>query len=266
MPLTRILLLLAVFACSLTADTEYVVKTNFDGHENIVRHYLRGKAMRTEEIATTGNARHITILSFENHAMYQVDETARQYTEMGGPDLIANLAARLTRVRAVRESGKIVNIYFEMIDTGERRQMFGFTARHMVFHERHVAEPGACSENSEIDRDGWYASPRSSTARSEYGTFLLASVSCSDTVIMHGHPANPGMALEEKTTTRYTNPAGPDRILFESKEIVEFSNDPLDESLFEVPRGFQRVGNTNWSEHLAYDWGQLEHAFSSWFD
>ena len=83
---------------------------------------------------------------------------------------------------------------------------------------------------------------------------------------MHGNFANPGMALEEKTTTRYSNPSGPARVSSESTEILEFSTEPLDERLFEIPKGFQRVHEVSWTDHLAFDWSQLERAFSSWLE
>lgn len=254
MPLTRILLLLAVFALSANADTRYVVKTTFDGHENIVREYRRGKDTRTENIDPSGSIRNVTIFSFKRRAMYQVDEQARQYTESQGADIITTLAGWITRSPRTRESGKTVNMYYEPIDTGESRQMFGFTARHLIFHERRVAEPGACGASSEIDRDGWYVSPGSSTTRLGYGTYLLVgNAFCQDKVIMHGSLTNPGMALQEKTTTRYSNPAGPAHTSSESKEVLEFSTEPLDESLFEIPKGFQRVQEASWTDHLAYD-------------
>jgi len=267
MPLARIVLLLAASVCSLTADTEYVMKTNFDGHESIVRHYLRGNDMRTEDVEAPGSSQRVTIFSFKRRAIYQVDEGAKQYTKMQGPDLVTELAAWITRAPRFRESGKTVNIYYETIDTGERRQMFGLTTRHLIFHERHVAEPGACAGNSEIDRDGWYASPRSATAHLEYGSYALAGgIPCHDKFVRHGNLPNPGMPLEEKRTSRYSNPFGPARVSSESREVLEFSTEPLDESLFEVPKGFQRVDDANWTDHLAFDWSQLERAFSSWFE
>lgn len=264
MPFARTLLLVAVFVGSVIADTEYVMKTDFNGDESIVRHYTRGKDMRTEDIAMPGNRQHVTISNFKRRAMYQVNERARQYTEMQGPDFVAELAALITRSPRVHASGKTVNIYYDTIDTGERRQMFGFSAHHMIFHERHVAEPGACSGDSEVDRDGWYALPGSSPAQQVYT--LRVEMTCGDTVVKHGKFINPGLPLQEKTTTRYSNSAGPAHVSSAIREILDFSTEPLDERLFEIPKGFQRVEEASWTNHLAYDWSQLERAFSSWFD
>ena len=43
------------------------------------------------------------------------------------------------------------------IDTGERKEMFGFTARHLKRTMTSQTSPDACSQNQmRIDTDGWY--------------------------------------------------------------------------------------------------------------
>lgn len=259
----RMLLLLAVFTWSATADTRYLVKMGDVGHEIFVRQYFRGKDMRIEDVDASGNVEHATIIKSKRRLMYRLDEPARQYTESRGGDMITDLALLLTRAPRVYNSGKTVNVYYETIDTGERRRMFGLTARHLIIHERHVAERGACRGSFEKDREGWYM-PRGSATRPEYFTASLAAgMQCRDTVVKHGNDSDPGMPLQETIITRYADPG---HVWSTSAEVLEFSSEPLDESLFEVPGGFQRVGDFSWSEHLAYDWGQVERAFSSWFE
>lgn len=241
------------------ADSVIVTKTIIGGHESVVREYTQGKNFRTEDLDSLGNGRSVTIFSFDRRAMYRLDEQTKQVVEMPGPDVLATFAAWITRPPRIMQSGKTVNIYFETVDTGERRQQFGFTIRHLLIHERHVPEAGACSANFEIDRDGWYLIP--SHPGPTGMTYMLAhDGGCRDTIVKHGWSGYPGFPVQEVTTTRYPAFSSTD-----TREVIAFSTEPLDKSLFEIPKGFKRVEEVSWTEHLAYDYAALERAAASWF-
>lgn len=227
----------------------------------IVRQYRQGKNFRTETLEPSGHTPAVTIFNFDERAMYRVDPKAKQVVEMQRPDVLATFAAWITRRPPVRQSGKTVNIYYETIDTGERRQQFGFTARHLLLRERHIAETGACSPFFEIESDGWYLTlpDAQQPLRSAYR--LAGPVLCRDTVVTHGHAFFPGFPVQETVTMKSSNPA---YSLSRSTEVLEFSTQPLDKSLFEIPEDF-KVVDMSWSEHLESDWNQLEQAAASWF-
>lgn len=253
-------LLLTCSAPCVRADTTIVTKTILDGHESVVREFRQGKNFRTEDMRGPGNTGTVTIFNFDRRAIYRLDEQAKHYTEMNGPDILARFAAWLRRGRQIEESGKIVDVYYETIDTGERRQQFGRTVRHLVIHERHIPEPGACSASFEIDRDGWYFVPsHSGPARM---TYILASggYQCRDRTVRHGLSTYPGFPIRETTTTRYPAFSSTD-----IREVVEYSTEPLDKWLFEIPKDFKRVEDVSWTERIEYDWSQFEEAAASWF-
>src|SRR4030095_5301680 len=52
--------------------------------------------------------------------------------------------------------GGVVNITNTMTDTGERKEMFGFTARHIKTSTVKTASPDACDKDQKIETDGWY--------------------------------------------------------------------------------------------------------------
>ncbi len=157
----------------------------------------------------------------------------------------------------------------------ERRQILGRTAQHWILRERQVAEPGACSGNFETETDGWYV-PRGNPTQihSQYRLAAMAGgTQCRDTVIKHGAPSDPGMALLETTTRQDSSSDGVAVSSFSTtKEVLEFSTEPLDSSLFDIPADFKKVDSlpgthsVSWSDYLAYGWAELRRAVESWFD
>src|SRR4030095_1974075 len=54
-------------------------------------------------------------------------------------------------------SGGIVTYVTTSVDTGERREMFGFTARHVKSSTTIQSSPDACNPSSyRTELDGWY--------------------------------------------------------------------------------------------------------------
>ncbi len=255
-------LLVAPLALPVAADTREVIKTTVAGHETVFAEYIQGKNMRTEDLTPHGSRRRIMIQNFERKTIYELDPQSREYVELRprSSDWLVLLAEWIARPPRTRESGKVVNIYYETVDTGERKQFFGHTAEHLLMRERHVAEPGACDFSHQIERDGWYI-PRNERGapRVSYGYVLHGGIECRDTVVNHGHPSVSGVPVLETD--------GP-----VTREILELSNDPLDAGLFDLPVGFRKVDALpgyrpmSWSERLDMEWGQLERAFESWFE
>lgn len=246
----------------LAADTHEVIKTTVAGREMVSAWYVQGKNTRTEDLSPQRPGPSVTIQNSERNMMYALDPQSREYVEYRPPsaDLILSFADWIARPPRTQESGKVVNIYYETIDTGERREFFGRTAKHLLFRERRVADPGACTPSYELEKDGWYLS------RAELGptkrAYFIASIGspamCHDTIVVHGDPSPPGVAVLETNGSI-------------TREILELSNDPLDRSLFEVPADFRKVDSfpgyptMTWSDRLQMDWAQLQRAFESWF-
>jgi len=139
--------------------------------------------------------------------------------------------------------GGVVNVTIAVNDTGERKQMFGYMARHVKNTVTRVAGPDTCDPGSDtIDTDGWYidytpeagaTTPPSSSAAPTPTT----AASCKDDVRVNqtgtgtvGYP----LAYTVKTTKD-------GKAVEMSMEVVEFSPSPLDAALFEVPAGYAEV-------------------------
>jgi len=141
----------------------------------------------------------------------------------------------------LQPSGATLTINIEDIDTGERKVMFGYSARHIVRTERRVPGPGAISLAQETKRDSWYVDlnmpdgcpPRLSNKRAE--AFVLVSGGIDGRMdkieAHHTGVTEVGYPLE------VTDPP------FSKKEVTELSAAPLDSALFELPAGFKQVPN-----------------------
>jgi hypothetical protein len=157
-----------------TADRKTIIKDTSDNFVVVTTTYAHGKSLRWEsEVLVPGDPQRpvANILNADRGASYVLDLNAREYVAPRSAEPILTLAMWLHRPR-ISSSGKTVRIYSEAVDTGERRQMFGLTARHLIIHQRTTAEAGACSCNSTLERDGWYVPAVSASAYQ--GTFLVA--------------------------------------------------------------------------------------------
>ena len=137
--------------------------------------------------------------------------------------------------------GGVVTYTTTAVDTGERKEMFGFQARHVKTTMAIESSPDACNPiKQRLETDGWYidfsfglscdlgSRPPMPGAPPRGG--------CRDTVRFNRQgAARTGYPLEE-TTTMY----GPDgSVAFTStKQVVELSREPLDAALFDIPAGY----------------------------
>jgi hypothetical protein len=144
-----------------------------------------------------------------------------------------------------------VNQTVIVTDTGERREMFGFTARHIKTATTWEANPACKQTKLREETDGWYVD-------------LLYGVECSpDLSGLSGQPygAPYSKCYEHYNKNRYefhSQTTGEARFGFPLirtrklygdrgkpiiyyQEVVELSTTELDQSLFEVPAGFTEL-------------------------
>ena len=138
-------------------------------------------------------------------------------------------------------------------DTGERREMFGFVARHLKTTTVWTANPRTCNSPAMTSStDGWYVDLfygidcSVDLSASVSPPHLAGSGKCfSDYAVKKGYwleqkrigPASLGHPLME-TRTSYDDKGKPQVV---TEEVVELSNNALDASLFDVPAGFTKV-------------------------
>ncbi len=222
------------------------------GAENLL--YIKGQRMRTE---MPGNMGFTSIVQCDLKRTLTINETAKTYlisstdgtgpTGMGEGDGGGTPGVPNAQPQTQPTRGGIVNVTNTVTDTGERKQMFGFTARHIKTSMVMTASPEACSKDQKIETDGWYID-------FEYA-FECPSQTKHQT--MPTRPQQPGCKDEFRTktvgtaklgfpllvTTTMYQPGG--QTMTMTQEVLELSKEPLSASLFELPEGYTLAKNMN---------------------
>jgi hypothetical protein len=92
------------------------------------------------------------------HYIFDLDLEAKVYTATQVDDRGLPVDARPEHV-AWKPSGRTRRYHIETVDTGERREMFGYTARHAKTRTTLTMDPPGDSTATESEIDGWYIDP-----------------------------------------------------------------------------------------------------------
>jgi hypothetical protein len=144
--------------------------------------------------------------------------------------------------------GGIVTGTINTVDTGERKEMFGLTARHLKQTMMMESSPDACAQNNmKMERDGWYVNLEyglnCGSERPPQAPNQMPTGGCRDTFrFKHTGVTNLGYPLIE--TTKMFGPDGQTVTFTMTKEVIELSRQPLDAALFDIPAGYTQANST----------------------
>ena len=149
----------------------------------------------------------------------------------------------------VVQTGGHITTTVTIKDTGERKQMFGYTARHLIITMETVSSPDACNKmNSKMQTDGWYIDAAfaldcdNGAAYQNYNPTRKAG-GCQDKYDYKSvGTAKRGYPVYERTTMFDENGKEAYSMI---NEVVEFSQATLDAGLFDVPEGFREVSDAS---------------------
>lgn len=224
-------------------------KTNMGGQSSESTTMIRGTRERSE-MKLGGGMEIINITQCDLKRTVQLSDTAKKYVvtpmDAGGSDG-PRASSPAAGGPSTSSRGGVVTYTTTSIDTGERRDMFGFKARHVKTTTTIQSSPDACSPtNQKIERDGWYIDfsygLQCDINREQMMGGQYPQGGCRDRYqFKQVGTGRDGYPLIE-TTTMY----GPDgqQIFTSSKEVVELSREPLDPALFDVPAGYTETTNT----------------------
>jgi hypothetical protein len=233
--------------------------------------YVKGPRSRIER-DFAGHPR-VTINQCDQHQVVQLDPAAREYTSYQLDDqgraagtrvraaagTQVGAAARTTagarippNARPIEPSGGTLVVNIETTDTGERKRLFGYEARHVIEKETRTPGPGAIARGQETVRDGRYIDLdfNAGCAPKRKGAFgLLVGASFPrgttpkfDKIEVHRKGvAETGFAVSLATKTTVPRPNADPFVSESLQEVVELSNAPLDPALFDVPKGYKKV-------------------------
>jgi hypothetical protein len=218
--------------------------------------YYSGQNSQSEMQISSGNVKgHHRALIRKRDAdgiqVYDLDLDAHEYVSYR-----TNLLGVVPGAKslAVKPSGKTYVINTDVVDTGERKEMFGHIARRLITKEKRIGGPENCyGGNTESEIDGWYIDydslPLPQRPKAGVVAHLVAhsarvgSTHCSDKIEAHRTGPRTGFALKE-TTTWLGEDAPSDntpKAYSSTREVVEFVEAPLDPALFQVPADFKKV-------------------------
>lgn len=179
----------------------------------------------------------------------QISDKTRKYvvTPMETGDSTGNSGADARVTSEPSRRGGVITYNTTAVDTGERKDMFGFQARHVKTTMSIESSGDACSPMKQrMETDGWYIDFAFGLNCETGGSQMMggppAGGGCRDRVRFNRQgAARTGYPLVE-TTTMY-GPNG--EVTFTStKEVIELSREPLDAALFDVPAGYVETKNS----------------------
>lgn len=213
---------------------------------------IKGQRQRAEQELAPG-MKMVSITQCDMKRLLNISDATRKYTvtPLGGAEETAPNApaTSTTSAPAVRPTrGGVVTFVQTMTDTGERKQMFGLQARHIIMKVHTEHSPDACDQNDmAYETDGWYVDlefnfeclmnqrPVSPQATQQ------PTAGCQDTMrFRRVGTAKLGYPL--LVTTRYFGKDS--KVQTEmTQEVVSLSRAPLDAALFDVPAGYTETKN-----------------------
>jgi len=236
---------LITLAGSVSADTKVKTRQTSGGQTYENTSYIKGKRQRSE----ANNGQMIVIQQCDLRRNIQIIPQAQAYVIQpydNAANTSSTASGRATSQPSATTRGGVVTSIVTTKDTGERKQMFGFTARHIITTMETESSPEACSQmKSKMQIDGWYIDAEfalecdSGVAYKPYTP--PQSGGCQDRYVTRQvGTAKKGYPVWEKTTM--FDPSGVESFSTIS-EVVEFSHATLDASLFDVPAGYRQVSD-----------------------
>src|SRR5829696_87844 len=234
------LMLMSVIA---GADTKIKSRQTSGGQTYENTSYIKGKRQRSE----SNNGQMVVIQQCDLRRNIQIMTQAKVYMiqpyDEPATSASPNTNTTTTQPSAVKKGGVVTSTVITK-DTGERKQMFGYTARHIITTMEMKSSPDACSTvDTKMQIDGWYIDAAFAldcdSSRAYTGYKPKASGGCQDRYeTKQIGTARKGYPVWEKMTMFGPNGA---ESFSTTNEVVEFSQATLDPSLFDVPEGYRQV-------------------------
>jgi hypothetical protein len=227
------------------ADVKIKTKSTSGGQVSEYTTYIKGKRQRTEMNETI-----VSITQCDLRRQLQLAVPTKTYvvTQFDQkPDAATSAGAQTAgqTPSAVRRGG-IVTSTFNAIDTGERRKMFGYTARRIKTSIITESSPDACNvSRSRMETDGWYIDAvfaLDCDAQRGMGGYTGAQEGgCRDEYRMKqvgtaktGYPVS--------VTTKLFDENGNESFTV-TQEVVEITSAVLDSALFDAPADYRQVSD-----------------------
>jgi hypothetical protein len=185
----------------------------------------------------------VSIYQCDTHRSLQINPETRVY--LAAPDTPAAAEPAPAAPNTKHKGGEITNTT-TIVDTGEKKEMFGFTARHLKTTVSKDATLNACDKRPEkVEIDGWYIdlpATVSCTGAPPVQREIKVDpkdASCSDVVTYVRPPAS--MAYPVAYTMVVSS--GTDAPIMSKMEATDVKRTTLDAQQFDVPADYIEVAS-----------------------
>ena len=206
--------------------------------------YIHGANFRSE---SSGHSTRACIVNRDLGYSFQLEPGRRVYS--------ASRLSRTSKPQSIEseKSGRIIHDHTDTIDTGERKEIFGYVARRILTSNRQTSDSQVLTES---ECDGWYIDPPAAWLNiyppPPAGIFYRLSISSThksaqrdDYKFTETGRRETGFIMRITRTHRSfsRDEAGNARVheSIHREEVSEFSETPLAPDLFVPPRDFKRV-------------------------
>jgi hypothetical protein len=239
-------ILLLLTATSLTAfgDIKIRSRQTMSGQtmENVV--YIKGKRQRTEMM----DGQMITLVQCDLRRSVQMNSMTKTYivSEFAEPEpQTTNVNPRGQSIPVTK--GGTVTMTVTIKDTGERKKMFGYTARHLIITTEMKPSANACNKTPmKMETDGWYID-----FELEFNCYDAAYNYNNDQYRKLGG-CQDKMSFKQIGTAKRGYPVYEKMTMFDESgkqtfttvtEVIELSKATLEPSLFDVASDYREVQN-----------------------
>ena len=238
-----------VLAIALTgsalADVKIKTKQTASGQTSENTTYIKGKRQRTE----IANGVLISITQCDLGRDLQLAPQTKSYTVSYYTDANGNPTVPVTQgASSPVTKGGIVTVTTTIKDTGERKQMFGYTARHIIQTVEMESSADACyPQKNKMEMDMWVIDAEFGLACTQNNSYRSyngdKTRGCQDKFVSKTiGTGKSGYPLYQKMTS--FDPSGKEAFSM-VQEVVELSKTILDAGLFEAPADYREVSDAS---------------------
>ena len=236
-----------------SADLKITTKNTVAGQSNQSTIYIKGTRQRTEAMLGA------QIFQCDLKRLIHTNDRARKYLIMpieSAPEAESAVKPAPVAPGARTRKGGVVTYTITTTDTGERKQFFGYTARHIKTTTVMDAPPGSCNPGrNEIETDGWYIDlqfsfncatdtpspvrnqPERPDCRDEIHFKRIGSARLGFPVLLTMKMKVGGMDDDAAAREQMS------QMMSTVMEVVEISNATLDPALFDIPAGYAQAAS-----------------------
>ncbi|MCA1615638.1 MAG: DUF4412 domain-containing protein [Acidobacteria bacterium] len=245
--LASAVLILTAAAASARADLRIKQRMSVSGQSMESEVAIKGQRQRTEQQIGPG-MKSVTVMQCDLKRMLNIGEATRKYTVTplggdadGGAETSAPAASPTRPAPTAARRGGVVTYVMTMTDTGERKQMLGFTVRRIKTVTKSEASPDACQKDTvHYETDGWYVDFEfnfSCLTESQGGgaSYAGARPECQDRV-RYRRAGTAKLGYPVHLTSTFYKDGQPQFV--STTEVLSIERATLDAALFDVPAGY----------------------------